>query len=154
MSELGTCMTDNQGNPIPQVGGTCNLASMHIDASVIDQPEVNELYGQGVVNNGMLDWEFYGVNPRVSAGAAPASQNDFYGNLYSLATFDKYSEQVPPRSSMVKSSTPITERVVMESECNCGSQPQDVMTEIKTMPLRYWVIAGLLLYIAMKISKQ
>ena len=145
-------MTDNQGNPIPQVGGTCNLASMHIDAGVIDQPEINELYGQGVVNNGMLDWEFYGVNPRVSAGAAPASQNDFYGNLYSLATFDMYSEQVPPRPSMVKSSTPITERIVMESECNCG-KPATIQEEIQQMPLRYWVIAGLLIYIAMKISK-
>lgn len=149
--DLGTCMTDNQGNPIPQVGGTCNLASMHIDAGVIDQPEINELYGQGVINNGMLDWEFYGVNPRVSAGAAPASQNDFYGNLYSLATFDKYSEQVPPRPSMAKTQT--TEKVVMEQECNCG-KPANLMDEVKTMPLRYWAIGGLLLYIAMKISKQ
>jgi hypothetical protein len=149
--DLGTCMTDNQGNPVPQVGGTCNLASMHIDAGVIDQPEINELYGQGVINNGMLDWEFYSINPHVSAGAAPASQNDFYGNLYSLATFDKFSEQVPPRATMAKSQP--TEKIVMESECNCGSSA-NLMDEVKTMPIRYWVIGGLLLYIAMKISKQ
>ena len=152
MSQLGTCMTDNQGNPIPQVGGTCDLASMHIDASVIDQPSASEIYGQGVVNNGMLDWEFYGVNPRASAGATPASQNDFYGNLYSLATFDQYSEQVPPPRQMAKVAQPI----VMESECNCGSagSNNNLMDEVKNMPLRYWAIGGLLLYIALKISKQ
>lgn len=150
MSELGTCMTDNQGNPIPQVGGTCNLASMHIEASVIDEPEINDLYGQGVINNGMLDWEFYSINPRVSAGAAPASQNDFYGNLYSLATFDKFQEQVPPARPMAQVKS--TERIVMESECNCG-KPATIQEEIQQMPLRYWVMGGLLLYIAMKISK-
>lgn len=81
------CLTDNQGNPIPQVGGSCNLASMHIDASVIDEPSASELYSQGLINNGMLDWEFYQINPNASAGASPASQNDFYGNLYSLGSY-------------------------------------------------------------------
>ena len=81
----------------------------------------------------------------------PASQNDFYGNLYSLATFDQYSEQVPPRPSMAKTQT--TEKVVMEQECNCG-KPANLMDEVKTMPLRYWAMGALLLYIAIKISKQ
>ena len=87
MSQLGDCQTDNQGNPLPNVGGTCNLAGLHLDASVIDTPDPSQIYGNGLVNNGMLDWEFYGVDARPSAGANPASQNDFYGNLYSLASF-------------------------------------------------------------------
>ena len=71
MSTLGNCQTDNQGNPIPGVGGTCNLAGMHLDASTIDTPDASDIYGNGMINNGMLDWEFYGVNQRASAGANP-----------------------------------------------------------------------------------
>ncbi len=69
MSQLGDCQTDNQGNPLPNVGGTCNLAGLHLDASVIDTPDPSQIYGNGLVNNGMLDWEFYGVDARPSAGA-------------------------------------------------------------------------------------
>ena len=94
MSTLGNCQTDNQGNPIPGVGGTCNLAGMHLDASTIDTPEASSLYGQGMVNNGMLDWEFYGVNQRLSAGANPASQNDFTATcIHSLPFTDSKGVQ-------------------------------------------------------------
>jgi|TARA_R110000796_G_scaffold83196_1_gene182183 hypothetical protein len=115
------CLTDNQGNPIPQVGGTCDLASMHIDASVIDQPSENDLYGQGMVNNGMLDWEFYQINPQARAGASPASQNDFYGNLYSLGSYygDSALNYDVTNQQMNPSMPP---PIVVEESCNCGSE--------------------------------
>lgn len=113
------CLTDNQGNPIPQVGGTCNLASMHMDASVIDNPEASDLYGNGMVNNGMLDWEFYNIDPKASAGASPASQNDFYGNLYSLSTF--YGSNGTMNYDPTNTPT-VVERVSVQETCNCGSE--------------------------------
>jgi len=124
MSTLGNCQTDNQGNPIPGVGGTCNLAGMHLDASTIDTPEASSLYGNGMVNNGMLDWEFYGVNQRPSAGANPASQNDFYGNLYSLASF--YGQQGGAMDYAVDAPTmktiPMERMVEVETPCNCNGE--------------------------------
>jgi hypothetical protein len=113
------CLTDNQGNPLPQVGGSCDLASMHLDASVLDNPEPSDLYGNGMVNNGMLDWEFYNIDPRASAGAAPASQNDFYGNLYSLSTFYGANETMnydPTHQPTV------VKQVSVEERCSCGSE--------------------------------
>lgn len=113
----GTCLTDNQGNPLPQVGGQCNLASMHLDASVIDTPSASEIYGQGMVNNGSLDWEFYNLDPNATAGAPPASQNDFYGNLYSLASFYNADMGASPVNQ------PMVEqvRVSAPTPCNCPS---------------------------------
>ena len=123
MSQLGNCQTDNQGNPVPPVGGTCNLAGLHLDASVIDTPDTASLYGNGMVNNGMLDWEFYGVDARASAGANPASQNDFYGNLYSLASFYggnggpmDYSNSMERVKNIPVMSDP------MPAPCNCGGE--------------------------------
>lgn len=124
MSTLGNCQTDNQGNPIPGVGGTCNLAGMHLDASTIDTPDASDIYGNGMINNGMLDWEFYGVNQRASAGANPASQNDFYGNLYSLASF--YGQQGGAMDYDVTGPTmktiPMEKTVVVDSPCNCDGE--------------------------------
>jgi len=116
MSTLGNCMTDNQGNPIPQVGGVCNLASMHIDASVIDEPTPEQAYGGNMINNGQLDWEFYQIDPRPSAGAQPASQNDFYGCLYSMGSFDSYSDPVPPPQSRKLPPMPIEEVVAIQEK--------------------------------------
>jgi len=124
MSTLGSCQTDNQGNPIPGVGGQCDLAGMHLDASTIDTPEASSLYGQGLMNNGMLDWEFYGVNQRPSAGANPASQNDFYGNLYSLASF--YGAKGGAMDYAVNAPTmktiPMERMVEVETPCNCNGE--------------------------------
>jgi hypothetical protein len=120
MSSLGTCMTDNQGNPIPQVGGVCNLASMHLDASVIDQPTAEEMYSGSMSNTGQLDWEFYDIDPRPSAGANPASQNDFYGCLYSFAGYDSFSDPVPPPQMKSLPPMPVVEPQI-KSGCNCDS---------------------------------
>jgi len=124
MSQLGNCQTDNQGNPLPGVGGSCNLAGMHLDASVIDTPDASTIYGNGLVNNGMLDWEFYGVDARPSAGAQPASQNDFYGNLYSLSSF--YGMAGGPMdyandSPRVKT-IPVNTEVIVDTPCNCNGE--------------------------------
>jgi len=124
MSTLGNCQTDNQGNPIPSVGGQCNLAGMHLDASTIDTPEPSSLFGQGMINNGMLDWEFYGVNARPSAGANPASQNDFYGNLYSLSSF--YGANGGAMDYDVTGPTmktiPMEKQVLVDTPCNCNGE--------------------------------
>ena len=123
MSQLGNCQTDNQGNPLPQVGGTCNLAGLHLDASVIDTPDTATMFGNGMVNNGMLDWEFYGVDPRPSAGANPASQNDFYGNLYSLASYYGGNGGAMDYSNdMGRVKTiPVNTEVVVDN-CNCNGE--------------------------------
>ena len=85
MDGRGTGQVDNQGNPLPSVGGVCNLSEMHLTAQGIEIPDAGAVYGMGLASTQGLDWEFYQVNPQVSAGAQPASQNDFYGSLYSLS---------------------------------------------------------------------
>lgn len=85
MDNRGTCLTDNQGNPLPTVGGTCDLSLMHLSAQGIEIPDAGAVYGMGMQNSTGLDWEFYQINPQTVAGAQPASQNDFYGSLYSIA---------------------------------------------------------------------
>ena len=125
MNQLGNCQVDNQGTPLPQVGQQCNLAGMHLDASTIDQPDETALFGNGMINNGMLDWEFYGVDPRPSAGANPASQNDFYGNLYSLSSF--YGTEGGAMDYSVGGPTmktiPVPTEVIVDKPCGCeGSQ--------------------------------
>lgn len=115
MSTLGNCQVDNQGNPIPSIGGTCNLAGMHLDAQTISTPDPTELYGNGLVNNGMLDWEFYGVKLNPSPGAQPASQNDVYGNMYSLAS---YYDQ---KGILEQENQPsVVGTTMIASECNCN----------------------------------
>ena len=144
-STLGNCQTDNQGTPLPSVGQSCNLAGMHMDASVIDQPDPTSLFGNGLMNNGMLDWEFYGVNPRVSAGANPASQNDFYGNLYSLSTF--YGAQDGPMDYAVDA--PIVKTVdnivQVEKPCDCDGMGKKKHSRQQMMLLVGIVLAALFL---------
>jgi hypothetical protein len=111
---IGNCVTDNQGNPIPTVGGTCNLGAMHLDASVIDTPEPL----MQTVNKSGLDWEFYDLSPSAKAGSSPASQNDFYGNLYSLAEFfssDAHNPVLPANPDYV------VQKVVEKTPCNCNT---------------------------------
>jgi len=103
------CQSDNQGNPLPPIAGTCDLASMHLDASAVG--EVTEYIG-GIENN-KLDYEFYQIDPKAVAGASLASSNDLYGNLYSLA--DYYSSHHQPVMAPV-----IDKEVVrVQSPCNC-----------------------------------
>jgi hypothetical protein len=103
--QRGTCLTDNQGNPIPQIGGQCDLALMHLNASAITIPDSEAVYGMGMASSQGLDWEFYQINPRASSGAQPASQNDFYGNMYSLGAYASEQPQFGP--------------VVVPAPCNC-----------------------------------
>jgi hypothetical protein len=111
---IGNCRTDNQGNPVPPVGGLCDLGASFIDASVIDTPDPESVFGGGMINNGRLDDEFYQIDPRQSAGASPASQNDFYGNMYSLADFN-YDQ--PMRQEPVME---VEQSVVLEKPCGCN----------------------------------
>jgi len=126
MSSLGNCEVDNQGNPLPSIGGTCDLGGLHINAKTIDEPDPSSLYGNGMINNGMLDWEFYGVNSRPSAGANPASQNDFYGNLYSLASY--FSSEGGPMDYTVQAPVVKTIPVMsdpMPAPCNCNGNTSE-----------------------------
>jgi len=107
----GTCLTDNQGNPLPTVGGQCDLALMHLNASAISIPDSEAIFGMGLASSQGLDWEFYGVNNPAVAGAQPASQNDFYGSLYSMAAFG-----VPQQQGYV----PNPVAIPMPVPCNCS----------------------------------
>lgn len=107
----GTCLTDNQGNPLPQVGGQCDLGLMHLNASAIQIPDEEAIFGMGLASSQGLDWEFYGVNNPAVAGAQPASQNDFYGSLYSMAAFG-----VPQQQGYVQNVV----SVPMPVPCNCN----------------------------------
>ena len=141
-TSLGTCQHDNQGQPIPSIGGTCNLASMHLDSAVIETPEplMQDVQASG------LDWEFYDLDPHASAGAQPASQNDFYGNMYSLASFFSDESQnavLPPRPDYV-----IKEKVVEKSGgcgCNGKSKSNGNGLDAKKMYMCLALFLGLLL---------
>ena len=149
-TQLGNCQKDNQGNPIPTIGGSCNLASMHLDASVIDTPE--PLMTE--VNKSGLDWEFYNLEPNASAGAQPASQNDFYGNLYSLASFfsdEGHNPVLPPEvNSIQKTFTPspsIIQPHLMDTtppDCACNKNSNGFFK--KNKDLLIFGVLGLLLY--------
>ena len=144
---IGNCKTDNQGQPIPSIAGTCNLASMHLDSSVIETPEplMNDLQATG------LDWEFYNINPKASAGPSPASQNDLYGNMYSLASFfsdeahnglDPVSEVIVQQKSMIPVPVP----------CGCNGNTQTAYATKSQMSdiLKY----GLMILVAFYILKK
>jgi len=141
---LGSCGKDNQGSPLPNIGGTCNLASMHLDSSTIETPEplMNDLQATG------LDWEFYDLDPQASAGAQPASQNDFYGNMYSLSSFfsGKAHEQVPNPSPTVviqkQKATP----------CGCNGKQHSQHAPKTAMP--NYMNLGLLVLVALYIFKK
>jgi len=143
---LGNCQHDNQGQPVPSIGGTCNLASMHLDTDTIETPEplMHDVQASG------LDWEFYDLDPKASAGAQPASQNDFYGNMYSLASF--FSEQgqepvLPPRPDYV-----IKEKVVEKnSGCGCNGKSNNASTKKNKKTLMCLaIIVGVLLILKNK----
>ena len=146
MSTLGNCLTDNQGNPIPQVGGMCNLAAMHLDASVIDEPTPEQAYGGKMINSGQLDWEFYQIDPRASAGAAPASQNDFYGCLYSMGSFDSYSDPVPPQNKRMPPMVVEQEVVVAKAM----PDPEGAVAHTDTDLFIYFGLIALALYLGSK----
>jgi len=144
-TQLGNCQKDNQGNPIPAIGGSCNLASMHLDASVIDAPE--PLMSE--VNKSGLDWEFYNLEPNATAGAQPASQNDFYGNLYSLASFfsdEGHNPVLPPEVNKVVIETPMNKTA---SDCACNKNSSGFLKNNKVAP-QYVVIFGVLAFLLYK----
>lgn len=139
---IGNCLTDNQGNPIPSVGGSCNLASMHLDASAIDSPE--PLMQE--VNKTGLDWEFYDLNPSAKAGSSPASQNDFYGNLYSLAEFfsvDAHNPVLPANPDYV------VQKVVEKTPCGCNNKK----AQTPLISQRNFVKYGLIIFIGLLVLK-
>jgi hypothetical protein len=144
-TSLGTCQHDNQGQPIPSIGGSCNLASMHLDSSVIETPEplMHDVQASG------LDWEFYDLNPHASAGAQPASQNDFYGNMYSLASFFSDESQnpvLPPNPDYV-----IKEKIVEKSSgCGCNGSSKSTQVDAKKMYMCLALFLGLLLILKNK----
>jgi len=140
-TQLGSCQKDNQGNPLPTIGGACNLASMHLDASVIDTPE--PLMSE--VNKSGLDWEFYNLDPNATAGAQPASQNDFYGNLYSLANFfsdEGHNPVLPPKANSIQKTIVIPPPM---ENCNCNKTKSSGFFKNNKDVLIFGVL-GLLLY--------
>jgi len=146
-TSIGNCQNDNQGNPLPRVGGACNLASMHLDASVIETPEplMNAVQKTG------LDWEFYNLDPHASAGAQPSSQNDFYGNLYSLASFFSDEGQnpiLPPKPDYV------VEHVMDKSPCNCNKTKSMFPNQIASMGSKDFLIFGILALLVYKTFKK
>jgi len=145
---LGSCGNDNQGQPIPSIGGTCNLASMHLDSSVIETPEplMNDLQASG------LDWEFYNLDPKASAGAQPASQNDLYGNMYSLASFftdDAHNGVSAPTPDII-----VQPQVVKKSGCGCNGSKHKHHAPKHQMPdmLKYGLMILVALYILKKLD--
>jgi len=145
---VGNCKTDNQGQPIPSIGGTCNLASMHLDSSVIETPEplMNDLQASG------LDWEFYNLDPKASAGAQPASQNDLYGNMYSLSSF--FSEEAHNRVSDATPDIIVQPQVIQKSDCGCNGTKHKEHAPKSQMPdmLKYGLMILVALYILKKLD--
>ena len=148
---VGNCETDNQGQPIPSIGGTCNLASMHLDSSAIETPEplMNDLQASG------LDWEFYDLDPRASAGANPRSQNDLYGNMYSLSSFFSDDAHSSVNEPMLREDLRdvIAQQKSVPAPCGCNGNvhkehaPKSLISD---MLLKY----GLMILVGFYILKQ